>query len=502
MKIIDRYIFKELLGPFFLGLFVFTFVMLTNVLVKLMDLFITKGVDFMTTLSILGLSIPFLLVMTIPMSVLLAVLIAFSRFSSDSEITAFKASGISIHRMVPSVLVLALLTYILTSVVYIGILPVTNLKLKQLRFDVLRTRASVGIKPHVFNTEFIHLMIYVNDIIYDKGQMQGVFIADNRNDEQPSVIVAENGYEISDPEKKRVTLRLKDGCTHEIVKGRQNRYSMTPFKTMDLNLDMLILDNAAVTKSDREMTIKELLETARSNEKKGKDSNRQWVEIWKKTALPFACFVFAILALPLGITTRRGGKSAAFATAIGLILLYYILLTGGTGLAEKGKIYPFWGAWLPNIALGLLAVYLYMRHAKESPETFIKRKISLLLLTVYESIVTNKEKRQTERKKRIDALRHIQLGRILDRYIGKQFLVIFAYVLSALVTISLIVHTFEKIDNLIEYNASIFDSLIAIGFKMPYFGYLAIHFASLVATILTIGSFNRTSELIAMKASG
>jgi len=476
--------------------------MLTNLIIKLLDLFIAKGVTFLTTITLLGLSVPFLLVMTIPMSVLLAVLVAFSRFSADSETTAMKSSGISISRMMPPVIVFATLVYILTSSIYIGLLPITNLKLKQLRYDIIRKQANIGIKPHVFNTDFTHLVIYVNEIDHSDKTMHGIFIADNRNTDHPLVIVARKGFDVIDPEKNVVTLRLKDGCTHEIMKGKHHRYSTTPFSNMDLKLDMTILAQAAVTKSDREMTIAELIHKARRNEEKGRSSNRQWIEIWKKTSFPFACFIFAFLGVPLGLTTRRGGKSANFATSIGLILVYYILLTGGTGLSEESNLSPLLATWSPNILLGCLSLYLYYRQAKESPPPHFKQQISESTMRIFKKIQQIRYKRHSIASTKLQFERLPFGVRILDRYIAKQFLTTFIYVQAALMAISLIVHGFEKIDNLVEHHATLMDSFVAICFNLPYFAYLAIHFSTLVATILTIGLFNRTSELAAMKASG
>ncbi len=503
MKLIDRYIFRELMGPFFLGLFVFTFVMLANVLVKLLELFISKGVALGTTISLLVMSLPFLLVMTIPMSVLLAVLVAFSRLSTDSEITAMRASGISYNRMLPPVIIFALLAYIMTSYIYIGLLPRSNLAVKQIRYDILRTQANVGIKPHVFNTDFIHFVIYVNNIVNPTGDLEGVFIADNRNPENPSVIVAESGHEITDPEHQTVILRLENGCTHEVFRNDEKLYSVTPYQTMDLILDMNLFKPEAVTKSDREMTIGELLRKARDRETAGKSSNRQWVEIYKKAALPSACLIFALLGVPLGIVSRRGGKSAAFASSIGLILVYYIFLTGGTGIAEEDKAPPFLATWLPNFVLSALAVFLYLRLIQETPLKLWSRMSDSLVIS-FDRFMKHftRQKMKTHGMIRDRSGQKLFFSRILDRYILSVFIQTFIYVLSSLLAISLIVHAFEKVDVLIENQAGLPDAFVALILKVPFFGYIAIPFATLVATILTIGILSRHSEITAMRASG
>jgi len=503
VKILDRYILKELLAPFFLGVFVFTFVMLANVLIRLMDLFISKGIGAANSLTLLGLSSVYILVMTIPMSVLLAVLVAFSRLSADSEITAMRASGISIHRMMPAVLIFATITYIATSIIYIQILPDSNQKLREMKFKLFQTQASIGVKPHVFNTDFNNIVIYVNDVDHSTATLRGVFIADNRNEKKPIVVVAETGHETLLSDSKTISLRLTNGCTHEIYKDDQNRYSIIPFNVMDLGLSTLRFENTTLIKSDREMTIPELLISARERESKGKNNSRQWVEIWKKTSLPFACFVFAVLGVPLGITTRRGGRSAAFATSIGLILVYYIFLSGGTGLAEDGKLSPFIATWTPNIVLSCLAVFLYLKIATGFELGFWNRTVHVFTKCLNLISIWGKEKTENRLVRFPQGHRFPwRVGRILDRYIMETFVRLFCYILTSLLAISLIVHLFEKIDNLLEHNASLMDSLIALGLKIPYFSIVTIPFSTLVATILTIGALTKTSELVAMKSSG
>jgi len=503
VKILDRYIFKELLAPFLLGVLVFTFVMLANIIIRLMDLFVSKGVSFSNALLLLGLSSFYILVMTIPMSVLLAVLVSFSRLSADSEITAMRASGISIHRMMPPVIVFSTLAYILTSFIYVQLLPNTNQKLREMKFDLFRTQASIGVTPHVFNTDFNDVMIYVNDVDHKTGLMKGVFIADNRNQKQPVIIVASEGQEHKIAQTNMLNLRLKDGCTHELYSDDERRYSMTPYSTMDLGLSMFRFDNVSIVKSEREMTISELLERSQERKSQGRSDARQWVEIWKKTALPFACFVFGILGVPMGMVSNRGGKSAAFATSIGLILVYYIFLTGGSGLAEDGKISPFIATWFANFFLSILAIFLYFKVALGFESKFFN-KIKDLLVHFIQTLQRKKSNSFQIRAKPFSGrYRHsFLIGRILDRHILSVFTRLFLYILTSLLAISLIVHLFEKIDNLLENEATFLDAIIAVLMKLPYFSIVAIPFSTLVATILTIGIFTKTSELVAMKSSG
>ena len=282
MKIIDKYVFKELLSPFLLGLFVFTFVLLSNALVRMLDLLITKGVKFSTILKLLILSLPHLLVLTIPMSALLAVLLCFGRLSSDSEITAFKASGIPLHRIFIPVFIFSFINFLLTLYIFLTILPKGNLALKQLRFDIIRTRANIRIKPQIFNTDFYNLVIYANRVPPKSTKLYGVFISNNLNDDENEIIIAKEAEKILLPQQKKIILQLRDGCSHSIPKNNPKKYSINPFSIYNITLDMEIFKSQKVGKGDREMTIKELRAKALRRKKQGRNYYPQLVEIHKK----------------------------------------------------------------------------------------------------------------------------------------------------------------------------------------------------------------------------
>ncbi len=513
MKILDRYIFKELVVPFFLGLFVFTFVLLTNAIVKLMDLLIGKGIGFSKVMWFLFLSVPHLLVLTIPMSVLLAVLTAFGRLSEDSELTAFKSSGISLYRMSRAVIPFALITWIMTSVLFIKMIPWSNLALKQLRFDIVRTRANIGIKPHVFNTDFDELVIYVKRMLPRSDQMDGVFISSELDRDESQVIVAENGFKIPLQDQNKVILRLNEGCIYGIPKQSSEKFSINPFSVYDISLDMEILKDVSVSKGDREMTIAELLEKVKQRREADRTAERYWVEIHKKFSIPFACLVFVIIGVPLGITSPRGGsKSVGFVISLGLIIVYYIFLAGGEGLGDEGKIPPWAAMWAPNFTLGIIGLYLFIKVAREAPFKFTRYVLDRLepLFSRIRRII-NRWRGLNRRRNAADAPQLMQnrrfmpefkFMRILDRYVAIEFLKIFFFVFIALLAVSAVIHTFEKIDDIVEEGAGFVDGALAILFRLPFFAFISIHYSLLVATLLTIGSLAKRSEITAMMAGG
>lgn len=506
VSIIDRAVIKEMVSPFFMGLSLFTVVLLTNAIIRLLDLLIGKGIGLRTIAAFLVLSMPHLMVLTIPMSVLLAILIGFGRMSADSEITALKASGVSLYRLFIPVLLFATIAMLATLFLFIDILPRSNMALKKLRFDIIRTRA-VGIKPHIFNADFEDLVIYVDAVDEREGSMKNIFISNQIDIEDQQVILAQTARKIPMPSENRIILRLNNGTIHSIPFNSPDRYSINPFELYDLSLDMNILDDVDIRKGDREMTIRELRQRAEERKNQNISDAPQWVEIHKKFSIPFACLVFAVLGLPLGITSRRSGKSVGLSISIGLFVIYYTFLAGGEGLGDEGKLPAWFAMWAPNLILGGLGVYLLVKSANEAPFRRLNQCYESLEAAILYMVRTTCAKfrlgntRTPHSKTRNQQWKH-RFPRILDIYVSREFLKMFAYTFLAMIAISLIVHLFERIDEIFEYNASLMQAIAGIVYRLPFFAFLSIHYATLVSTIVTIGAFSRTSELVAMMASG
>lgn len=491
-----------------MGLFVFTFVMLTNAIIKLMDLLITKGVEPGRILWLFLLSLPHLLVLTIPMSVLLAVLVSFGRLSHDSEITAMKACGVSLFQLMKPVLLFSLIACLGALAIFIYALPSTNSQLRQLRFDILRSRSNIAIKPNVFNDDFDDLVIYVDAVERETGAMKDVFISSQLNKEEPEVIIAKRAVKIPIPGQEKVILRLENGFIHSIPNNNPTKYSINPFQVYDISLDMMILQGTTLTKGDRELTIRELLTKAQTRKDQGRNPNPQIVEVHKKFSIPFACLVFGLIGVPLGITSRRSGKSVGFAISIGLFIVYYIFLAGGEGLGDEGKVPPWAAMWTPNILLGGIGLYLLIKMNYESPfkvlNVLIERlkNLTAVIVRPFKAARQVTARSRTARPHALRRFHHYRVVRILDRYVGMEFFRLFLLILTALIALSFIVHLFEKIDDLVELNATLVSGFLAIFFRVPFFTSLAIHFAVLSATLLTIGKMSRNSEIVAMMANG
>lgn len=367
MKTLNRYISKEIIGPFFLSLFVFTFVLLLDQIMKLVELVVSKGVGLIDIGMLFIYILPSFLTLTIPMSFLLAVLLAFGRLSSDSEITAIKASGVSLYTMMIPVSVLSLLAYGMTFYLTLYALPWGNQSFRVKVFEIVMGRASAGIKERIFNDDFDGIVLYA-DRLKDGGErMEGVMIYDQRSKDGYAILAKEGGI-VSDPKTMTVSIRLKNGEIHNAGEGFS--YHKVAFSTYDLRINLKgSASKGQVSKGEREMTITELREKIKETKGRGGDYRPYEIEVHKKFSIPFACIIFGLIGAPLGIQSRRSGRALGFSLSLGIFLVYYVALTGGESLGEKGVVAPFLAMWGANIVFLALGLYLIVKTAGESPIT-------------------------------------------------------------------------------------------------------------------------------------
>lgn len=365
MKILYRYVAKEIAVTFSLSIFTFTFVLLLDRIMKLIEMVVSKGVGLFDIGMLFVYILPSFLTLTIPMSFLLAVLLSFGRLSSDSEVIAMKASGISFYQMLMPVLTLSILAYGMTFYLTIYALPWGNQSFRAKVFDIARAKVSSGIKERVFNDDFEGVVLYVDRL---KGEeMEGILI-DDRRERNGYTIFARRGGMVFDPGAMTVTMRLRNGEIHKVGKGLS--YDKVVFSSYDLRLNFKDSSHGIkgeVSKGDREMTVRELRGKIAELRGRGENYNPYQVEIYKKFSIPFACIIFGLIGAPLGIQSRRSGRAIGFSMSLAIFLIYYISLTGGESLGDRGAIPPFFAMWGINFIFLIAGIYLIAKTAKESP---------------------------------------------------------------------------------------------------------------------------------------
>jgi lipopolysaccharide export system permease protein len=365
-KILSRYVSREVVIPFLIGLTVFTFILLTARILKLVELVVNRGVPLLQMLKIFLYVTPAFFEVTVPMAFLLALLWGFGRLSADQEITALKSCGVSLYQMAVPVSIFTLFVLGGTFLLTLYVRPWSNTALKQVFYEMAKTRATAGLKEKTFNDDFEGLVIYAEEIQPPGTLLYGVMIADNRDPQSKNTLFARSGLVLTNEDNHLLTLRLLDGTMHGAESSGKG-YQTTNFSVYDVTLN-LATAFAEAKKPDRDpqdMPLAELQSTIEHKKAAQISYNAELVELHRRFSLPFSCVVFGLIALPLSIQSTRTLRSHGFATSLGIIFVYYLLLTVGETLGKKGVLPAAFSLWLPNITLGSVGLFLFHRAARE-----------------------------------------------------------------------------------------------------------------------------------------
>ncbi len=384
-SIVDRYIFKELIPPFTMNLVFFIFIFFMQQILKITNMIINYQVSIITFFLMLAYSMPYFLVFIIPMSVMMSVLLTFLRLSGDNEIVALKASGISIYRLLPPVLVFSLVCALLTGFLSIYGMPWGESAYRQMALKVVSSNFNLGLKERQFNDSFDGVMFYVNKIDLENKSMKDIYIEDQRKKGISSTVIAPEGYLFHGDDKYSFILRLYKGNVNQVDLDRRSAHSIE-FDTYDLKLDLkdALTQTHKRKKKEKEMQLNELIAFVKTIKTKSPQYYSVLMEIHKKISIPFACIALAILSVPLGVQSFSARKSAGLGIGLIAFLVYYLLLSAGLVFGEAGLYPPAIGMWMPNIIMGGLGLFLLIRTANDRPvEIFISVNRLLNTLAQY-----------------------------------------------------------------------------------------------------------------------
>ena len=363
MTLTDRGILKEMTVAFLLGLMAFTFVLLTNKMLRLIELIVSKGVGILTVLQLFLYILPYSLVVTIPMSTLLATLATFTRLAGDGEILALQSAGVSVSRLARPAVGFGLVASALTLVITAWMLPVSYHAFTNLVFQMARRQVAVGLQEGIFNSEFEGLILYAEKLDPKTAKLEGIFLVDNRDPGERRVIVARNGQFTSDPQNLRMELNLSQGSIHLSAAELTGHYRLLTFAQYNLTLDAGRTLPSPVQRplGEKELTLAELRQRAAELRAQGRNYHPPLVEFHKKLAIPFSCVLFTVVGVPLGSRFRKGGRGLSLAISVACALGYYMLIVGGEGLADRGLMPEALAMWLPNLLIALAGSVLLLR---------------------------------------------------------------------------------------------------------------------------------------------
>jgi LPS export ABC transporter permease LptF/LPS export ABC transporter permease LptG len=523
MRLLDKYICREVGSHATLGFAVFTFVLFVPQLVRLMDL-IVRHSSGMGTIALLFLcTLPPALIFTIPMAVLVGVLIGLGRLSADSEIVALHASGMGLRRLLLPVGFVAAGCSFITLLITFWLSPLSVRTLNHLSDQIKASQAPFAIQPRVFDERFPHYVLYVRDVEAAATHWRGVFLAGSGGQTGTSITIAEDAQVVQGSEKGQLELHFGAGSIHEYDPKDPARYNVTTFGESDIPIDITSADAAPknATLTQAEQPISALLT------ERGPNWRDARVELQNRIALPAACLIFALLGVPIGVRPRRGGRAAGLILTLILIGGYYFLYVSGDHFARQGKVSPWAGIWAANIVAAVVGliflrrienirkpnpIFVWLdtawsrwrksRHAQHVPAVASNGTV----LNGDSSIASNG---QNVLSKSAAGIRRITgagsaagFPMLVDVYLLQQF---FYYFIVLLATFVLIFDAFTLFDLLGDISKNHIPATVVLNyfrFLIPYMVYSLAPLAILVATLVTLAVLAKNNEVIAFKASG
>jgi LPS export ABC transporter permease LptF/LPS export ABC transporter permease LptG len=503
MRLIDRYICRQLFSHAFLGLGIFTFVFFVPQLVRLMDL-VVRHPGSWSTIGILFLStFPDILIFTLPMGVLVGVLIALGRLSADSELIAMSALGMGRRRLVVPVGILAVGATAITFLMTLWLGPLSVRTFRTLEDRLRAGQASYQVAPRVFDERFPRMVLYVNDIDSAATRWKGVFLA-GTDMGVSRLTLAEEAIVIADRNEGKLELHLRDGSVHEFTPSDPGHYTLSAFGQRDLPVDVKSAEGDHISEPGIPGRTMSALWRERQTQREAS------VEIQRRISFPFACISFALLAMPIGARPRRGGRAAGFLITLLLITGYYLMFTIGTGLARQGTI-PIWvGMWSANVITAGLGLYLLPRLERMPGSSRTGAALEWVGSWRIWKIFSRQEQpvspapNGSSAASRIFARKKGRTGipQLLDVYLLRSFVYYFVLLTVGFILLFEVFTFFELLDDFAQHRAGVVEITQYFLFLACYLFYQLAPLAALVSVLVTLGVMTKNNELVAFKASG
>src|SRR6202522_301352 len=515
MRLLDKYIGRQVRSPAILGLAVFTFVFFVPQLVRLMDLVVRHSGGVFTVALIFLCSLTPVLAFTIPMAVLVGVLIGLGRLSADSEIVALHASGISLRGLLVPIGFVALGCSLGTLILTFWLSPAAIRTLQSLEARLLLTQAPYAIQPRVFNEQIPHYILYVQDVEAAATRWHGVFLASSGQAASSNVTIAQGAQVVADPENNKFELHLGSGSTHEYDARAPQHYNVTTFGQSEIAVEISspVAGPKNVAVSDSERSISELLA------EKGPRWRDARVEFHRRIAFPAACLVFALLGVPIGVRPRRGGRAAGLILTLVLIGGYYFLFVTGAHMAQQGSVAPWAGIWAGNIA-GLILGMIFLRRIEtiRKPNAIVawldaffrrsrpalRREADAAPIPTSNGVAASGRvvKSRAEARKIVPEGSAVAFPMLIDVYLLQQFSYYFLVLLAGFILIFDAFTLFDLLGDISKNNIPISMVLSYFRYLVPLMMYQLAPLAKLVATLVTLAVLAKNNEVIAFKASG
>jgi LPS export ABC transporter permease LptG/LPS export ABC transporter permease LptF len=511
--VLGRALIREMIPSLLLATGVTTFLLIIRAIFGLADLFVAHSVSPWEALTILGLSLPHILVLTIPIGALFAVLITSARLSGDSELIALQACGVRLSRAARPLLVAGAALFLLDGWLTLGVMPKANRSLEETRMRLALSGAKAAVEPRVFIEDFPGRLLYVDRIDRTTGRWLKVLLFDQTAENEERLVVADSGELVTDPRDGTAWLNLHDTVTHLLQPDHPEKYRRNSNQELSINLTPPAVAPDQIRVGVRSTDTVTLLGRLRHPESHAAYLDAL-VELHKRVAIPAAALVFALVGFPLGVRNRRGGKSFGLTISVGLVVLYYVLLNNGELLARAGDVPIAVGIWLPNIILAAAGALLLRRASRSAVQAQGSGWWGQRVMTWMRRLFGGRSAAGGTARSTGTARSMARCGEdattsygpplvgTVDRYLLRQCVSLFVLVIIAISAIYVIVNLSEDIEDIQKHAVPLTVVASHYFLMLPQIFHDILPISFLIAFLGTAAVLERHNETTALKAAG
>ncbi len=359
MTRIDRYVLERTLTPLVATVSIALVALLLERMVRLMEVLVNQGGPLFLVLKMIGNLVPHYLGIALPAALFVGIMLATTRLSVDSELDAMNAVGVGLRRLLWPLLGLSFVISIIVFALYSYLQPHTRYAYRALVYAATNSVWDLALEKGAFFTGLGGYTVMVDDISPDGGKLQGVFIYRREDDGRIIAMTAESGEAFRRPEELEIVLRLERGVRTEI-RGDNGQATALTFDTFELPIEVALPGPFRQRVSERELTIRELWDQRnKADGEAGPKRSAVQAELHGRIVRTLSLLIIPMLAVPLGLATRRNERNIGIAVGVVLMVFYHNMVNFGEAMATTGRVSSFVGLWVPFLLFAVLSTWLF-----------------------------------------------------------------------------------------------------------------------------------------------
>jgi lipopolysaccharide export system permease protein len=370
-RLLYTYLINQVLAPLYASLIILTCILFLSKLIPILDIILDYNIRLDDFIRLYAYFTPQLLLFALPMSSMMGVILGTTHINNENELMVLKASGISLYRMLPPVILVAICTALLTGLFSIYLIPAGNRAKVELAFQLAKERIEKSMHEKRFSESLGDIVLYADRIDQESKTWHGVYISDMRDSQHPATIISETGIISADTAGGTLSISLHNGILN---RGSSDAVQTIDFESYDMRLPLEAPQTNPLARLGKStMRQSELLSEADRLGRNSPKAVNYLNEFHKRLALPVSCFILTLLGFPLGFLSGPRHKTIGIPLGLATFILYYVLLTGAKTVSESQLLPAAIAMWLPNLIFLILTMLFIQSVAGETYSTYMEK---------------------------------------------------------------------------------------------------------------------------------